>query len=147
MTAALDGTPRAQRYDVPKPKRILIVDDEDAILFAMGDYFTLRGYEVDAARDVAQAAACIDACPYVVVIADLCLSDLPSAEGLEVASYVRQQRPDTAVVLFTAYGSSHVEAEAKRRGVRVVLRKPQPLAEIERLVAGFAANGGEGRVS
>jgi len=125
-------------------QRILIVDDEDAILFAMRDYFRVRGYEVDAARNAAEAAACIDACPYAVVIADLCLSELRSAEGLEVASYVRRQRPDTAVVLFTANGSSEVEAEAKRQGVRVVLKKPQPLADIERLVSELAANLREG---
>ncbi len=113
----------------------------------MRDYFTVRGYEVDAARDVTQAAACVDARSYAVVIADLCLSELPSAEGLELARYVRKQRPETVVVMFTAYGSPEVEAEAKRHGVLVVLRKPQPLAEIERLVSGLATKEREGRVS
>lgn len=145
--APADGTQRARKQSMPTPKRILIVDDEDAILFAMCDYFTLHGYEVDAARDVTQAAACLDACRYAVVIADVCLSELPSADGLEVARYVRKRRPETAVVLFTAYGSSEVEAEARRHGVRVVLRKPQPLAEIERLISRLVANGREGRVS
>ena len=132
---------------MPTPKRILIVDDEDAILFAMRDYFTVRGYDVDAARDVTQAVAFLDTCCYAVVIADLCLSELPSVEGLEVASYVRKRHPETAVLLFTAHGPPEVEAEAKRRGVRVVLRKPQLLTEIERLVSALVADGRQERVS
>jgi DNA-binding NtrC family response regulator len=119
---------------VCSPRRILIVDDEDAIRFAMRDYFTLRGYEVDSARDLDEAAARLDAKRYAVVVADLCLSKMPSAEGLEVAARVRSSSPGTAVILFTAYGSPEVDAEARRRGVSVVLRKPQPLIEVERWI-------------
>lgn len=119
-------------------QRILIVDDEDAILFAMRDYFTVRGYQVDAARGVAEAVMCLDTSPYVAVIADLCLSEMPSAEGLEVAAHVQRSAPGTPVILFTAYGSPEVEAEARRHGVRAVLRKPQPLMEVEQLIRRLA---------
>lgn len=119
-------------------QRILIVDDEDAILFAMRDYFTVRGYEVDAARDVAEAVSRLDACVYAAVIADLCLTGMPSAEGLDVAAHARQSSPGTPVILFTAYGSPEIEAEARRQGVVAVLKKPQPLMEVERLVRGLA---------
>jgi DNA-binding NtrC family response regulator len=124
------------------PQRILIVDDEEAILFAVQDYFTLRGYEVDAARDVAEAIARLDTSVYAAVIADLCLSEMPSAEGLDVAAYVRQSAPSTPVILFTAYGSPEVEAEARRQGVVAVLRKPQPLIEVERLLRARARKCG-----
>lgn len=123
-------------------RRILIVDDEDAILFAMRDYFTLRGYEVDAARDVDEAAACLGAHAYAVVVADLCLSEMPSAEGLDVAAYVQESYPNTAVILFTAYGSPEVETEARRRGVCAVLKKPQPLVEVERWIRTVATECG-----
>lgn len=114
--------------------RILIVDDEDAILFAMRDYLTLRGYDVDGARDLQEASTQLDSHRYAVVVADLCLSEMPSAEGLEVAARVKSASPGTAVILFTAYGSPEVEAEARRRGVCVVLEKPQPLSEVERWI-------------
>jgi DNA-binding response OmpR family regulator len=116
------------------PQRILIVDDEDAILFAMRDYFTVRGYEVDAARDVAEAVACLDTSTYTAVIADLCLSGMPGAEGLDVAEHARRAASGTPVILFTAYGSPEIESEARRRGVLAVLKKPQPLVEVERLI-------------
>ena len=38
-------------------ERILLVDDEQAILFAMRDYFTAYGYEVDCSREVEEAEA------------------------------------------------------------------------------------------
>jgi DNA-binding NtrC family response regulator len=119
-------------------QRILIVDDEEAILFAMRDYFTVRGYDVDAARDVAEAVTHLGTFTYAAVIADLCLSEMPSAEGLEVAAYVKRLSPSTPVILFTAYGSLEVEAEARRHGVLAVLKKPQPLIEVERLLRGLA---------
>jgi DNA-binding NtrC family response regulator len=115
-------------------QRILIVDDEDAILFAMRDYFTVRGYEVDAARDVAEAVMHLGTSAYAAVIADLCLSEMPSAEGLDVVAYVKRLSPSTPVILFTAYGSAEVEAEARRRGVLAVLMKPRSLSELERLI-------------
>ncbi len=132
------GTAPAQRVSVHEPRRILIVDDEDAILFAMRDYFTLRGYDVDTARDVTDAAAHLRAHAYAVVVADLCLGEMPSAEGLDVAACVQASCPDTPVILFTAYGSPEIEAEARRRGVLTVLKKPQPLTEVERLIRSAA---------
>jgi DNA-binding NtrC family response regulator len=123
---------------VREPRRILIVDDEEAILFAMRDYFTLRGYEVDTARGVDEAMTRVDTHAYAAVVADLCLSEMPSAEGLDVAGYVRQSRPSTRVILFTAYGSPEIEAEARRRGVLAVLKKPQALTDIERLIRSVA---------
>lgn len=119
-------------------QRILIVDDEEAILFAMRDYFTLRGYEVDAARDAPEAVRRLDAHTYAAVVVDLCLSEMPSVEGLDVAAYVRQSCPSTRVILFTAYGSPEIEAEAHRRGVLAVLRKPQALMDVERLIRSVA---------
>jgi DNA-binding NtrC family response regulator len=121
-------------------RRILIVDDEDAIRFAMRDYFTVRGYQVDAARDVAEARVCLDRSVYAAVIADLCLTEMPSAEGLDVAAHARRSAPGTPVILFTAYGSPEVEAEARRHGVLAVLRKPQPLMEVERLIRTLASS-------
>ena len=125
------------------PQRILIVDDEDVIVFAMRDYFTVRGYQVDAARDVAEAVTCLNTSVYAAVIADLCLTEMPSAEGLDVAAHARRSAPGTPVILFTAYGSPEIEAEAQRHGVFAVLKKPQPLMEVERLIQTLAPSRGD----
>ena len=59
--------------------------------------------------------------------------------GLDLVAHVRQAYPKTRTVLLSAYGSSHVEQEAKRLGVDAFLHKPQPLAEIVKIVYGVVA--------
>jgi DNA-binding NtrC family response regulator len=125
------GTPSALVPDAmlkPTP-RLLFVDDEETILFAVQDYFVPQGYEVDAALDVDKAEALLAEHAYAVVVVDLCLGPGKETAGLELVSRVRDRHPATAVVLFTAYGGPHIECEARRRGA-VLLEKPLPLPVI-----------------
>ena len=119
--------------------RMLIVDDEEPILFAMRAYFTKRGYAVDCAREREEAEALLAAGEYAVVIADLRLTGTHGAEGLEILGFVRRRWPRTRLVLLTAYGSSELELEARRRGADAFLHKPKSLPDVERLVAGLLA--------
>src|SRR5215212_2538352 len=86
------------------PRRMLIVDDEEAILFAMEEYFTTRGYQVSCARELEEAQALLSFAQYDVVIADLRLTGINGAEGLELLSFVRACSPRTKILLLTAYG-------------------------------------------
>src|SRR5262249_13908910 len=116
---------------------ILIVDDEETILFAMRDYLTASGGEVDYAQDLDEAGALVFAHHYALVIADLWLSGLWGAEGLENVSPRRKRSPGTRVVVLTAYGTQETESEALRRGADAVLRKPKPLNQILQIVSGL----------
>ena len=117
--------------------RMLFVDDEESILFAVRDYFVPQGYEVDAARDADEAEGLLAQKVYAVVVIDLRLGPGNGTFGLELIRHVRESHPATAVVLFTAYATPEVEREARRQGA-VFLEKPVPLATIrtaiERLV-------------
>ena len=53
---------------------LLIVDDEEIILFAMCEYFTMRGYEVECALEVDQPKALLVQARYALVILDLLVS-------------------------------------------------------------------------
>lgn len=109
--------------------RVLFVDDEETILFAVQDYFVAQGYEVDAALDVDKAQALLAERVYGVVVIDLCLGPGKERAGLELMSHVRERHPATAVVLFTAYGGPTIEREARQRGA-AFLEKPVPLPAI-----------------
>jgi len=115
-------------------KRLLIVDDETSILFALKRYFTRVGFDVDCARELEEAEALAAHTPYNIVIADLSLSGSGSAEGLEIIRYVRRMCPNARVILFTGHGSPAVEKEAYKRGADAFLQKPQPLAELASLI-------------
>lgn len=116
------------------PHRILLVDDQPSILFAMSEYLAARDYVVDCAHDREEAVALLQRHAYGVVIADLRLTPALDDDGLDVLSAVRKRSPVTRTILLTAYGSPAVERDAHLRGADVVLQKPQPLSEIARLV-------------
>lgn len=118
-------------------KRILLVDDEESILFALRRYFTRLGFEVACARELEEAEALLANDDYAVVIADLSLTDNGSTEGLEVIRFSRLRSPETRVILLTAYGSPEIEREAMRRGIDAFLHKPKPLPEIAAIVHNF----------
>jgi DNA-binding response OmpR family regulator len=113
---------------------LLIVDDEEAALFAMREYFGALGYEVDCASELGAAQQLLSARRYGVVIADLRLTPCGGTEGLELIAGVRERSPSTRTILLTAYGSPEVEAKARELGIDALLDKPQPLPQIARLV-------------
>ncbi len=122
-------------------QKILVVDDEESILFAMRNYFDHLGYDVDCAREREEAEALLGSVEYACVIADLRLSAAHGADGLEVLAQVRQRCPATRIIILTAYGSPAVETEARRRGVDAFLHKPRPLADVARVVKGLVGGG------
>ncbi len=125
--------------------RLLLVDDEEAILFAMGDFLLRSGYQVDRANSRAAAEDLIAGSSYALAIVDLRLGAEEPRGGLELLRQIRKSSPHTRTILLTAYGSSEVEAEATAVGADLLLSKPQPLTRIARevstLLAGSAANG------
>jgi len=116
------------------PLRILLVDDEESIVRAMTDYLETYEWVVDSASDFDSARSMLDSHRYAVVIADLRLSPQEAIAGLDVIGHVRKVAPETKTILLTAYGSAHVEEEARRLGVDAFLQKPKPLAELARTV-------------
>lgn len=122
-------------------KRLLIVEDEPAILYALQLFFRNQGFQVDTSSEREEAEGLVASRSYAAIIADLRLSDSRGAEGLEIASFARERSPDTKVLLLTAYGSPEIETEAWRRGVHAVLHKPQPLAVIAEAISSLLAPG------
>ncbi|HXO22324.1 MAG TPA: response regulator [Thermoanaerobaculia bacterium] len=114
--------------------KILIVEDEDSISFALRRFLSMRGFDVDCASELEEAQALVAHVPYAAVVADLRLTCVHGAEGLEMISHVRKHAPGTRTILLTAYGSPEIEAEARSRGVDAVLPKPQPLGELADLL-------------
>ncbi len=116
-------------------RRLLIVDDEEAILFAMVDFLTRSGYQVDRASSRTEAERLLAADSYELVILDLRLGATEPRAGLDLLRRVRESRPQAQTILLTAYGSTEVEAELATLGAGRLLSKPQPLARIAEEVA------------
>jgi CheY-like chemotaxis protein len=127
----------AQRAPRRPPQRMLVIDDEEPILFAAREYFSSLGFEVDCATELEEAQALLAHVEYAIVIADLRLTGIYGTEGLAVVRDVRERCPQTRILLLTAYGSPAVEEEARRLGVDGFLQKPKPLPDVAQIVFGL----------
>lgn len=117
----------------PTAPSILLVDDEDAILFALQDYLSAVGWRVATAASAEAAEELLGSTRFAIAVVDLRLSPADDEHaGLEVVRSIRRRSPETRVVVLTAYGSSTVEAEARALGIDSLLAKPQPLPALER---------------
>ena len=111
-----------------KPHRLLLVDDQQAVLFAMGDYLSWAGFQVDMASALEEAQALLNGRKYAAVVADLRLVGNDPRPGLEVIRTARNLSNKTRIVLLS--GAPVDEATARRCGADAVLQKPKPLQEV-----------------
>jgi DNA-binding NarL/FixJ family response regulator len=139
-----------QRRDVKRPvgneradgpRRLLILDDEEAVLLPLARYFSELDFDVVTSSEPEEAEALLECERFDTVILDLGLTRF-GREGLEVLSSIRASHPWLPVIVFSAYICPEVEDEARRLGVDAVLGKPQPLEElalvVEKLLGGRA---------
>jgi len=111
--------------------RLLLFDDDAAIVAVVKRYFDGRGWQVDTATDAAEALRIVESAPpFEAVICDLHFTPARHAEGFEIVARARAARPSAAVVLFTASAEEAVRLEALRRGADDVVTKPAPLAAL-----------------
>ena len=121
--------------------RLLVVDDEALITFAMSRYFRALGFEVDCASEQAEAERLLAERCYDVVIADLRLSGLGSTEGLHVIAGARERCPRARAVLLTSYGSPAIESAARSCGAAATILKPIALPQLAEVVSGLVRDG------
>jgi two-component system OmpR family response regulator len=126
-------TPNPDNQQRTPTRRILLLDDETAILKPMGRFFAKLGYAVDMASEAEEAEALISHRRYDLAILDLRLTKFSDAAGLDVLREIRKRDHWTSVIILSAYASPAAEAEAVRLGADAVLRKPQPLGDLSEL--------------
>lgn len=120
-------------------KRVLLLDDEEAVLVPTARYFRGLGCAVDVAREPEEAEALVHHRRYDLAILDLRVTRFGGTEGLEVLREIRRRDQKTSVILLSAYISPEVEEEARNLGADGMLRKPQPLPDLAHLA--FALMG------
>jgi DNA-binding response OmpR family regulator len=104
-----------------KPASILIVDDEENLRRTLAMILQREGYVVTTAATVQEARQCLHAGGFDLVFLDL---KLPDASGLTLLPDMRNQYPDTLVLILTAHDKLGVALEAVRGGARDYLLKP-----------------------
>jgi len=121
--------------------RILIVDDETALLRAISDYLTCCGFQCECASEVAEAIALLAHLPFDIVVTDVYLSAVPQADGFSVVSFVRERALPARIVVMTAHDTPEVQNEAERLSADVFLLKPVPLPRLVQILVTLTAAG------
>lgn len=85
-------------------RRILLVDDDLAVLLTLKAVLELHGFEVETAGSSAEAFGRLESGVYHMVISDLRMET--EEAGLEVLRTARRQAYDPATALLTAYPPS-----------------------------------------
>ncbi len=111
--------------------RLLIVDDERNIRRNLVAFFESCGHDASGAASAGEALRILDE-----NIVDLVLTDFRMAEmnGLELLREVKRRRPETLVILMTAYATVENAVVAIKAGAYDYVTKPFSLTQIQHVV-------------
>jgi two-component system, OmpR family, response regulator ResD len=106
--------------------KLLIVDDNPAILQVLSAIITHFGHGVDEAGDGLEAVRLLEQCRYDVVVTD---ADMPRFDGVQLCKFLKAKLPDIHIVGMSGDLSSLKELE--NAGADICLPKPFGLKEFQ----------------
>ena len=110
--------------------KVLVVDDTDHVRKMLVDMLELDGFDVvGQAGSGTEAVGIADTTEPDVIVMDY---KMPGMDGLSAARAVREARPEQAIILYTAYLDSKLEAEARAAGIALCIGKVEGLNQLER---------------
>ena len=109
-----------------RKNRLLVVDDEEAILYAYKKLFGAprMGMLVDTASSMEEAAIFLGKHKYNVVLTDLRLGINDDRSGFQLIRSIKERDKSVKIILVTAYGSMEVKKLSYEVGVDYYLEKP-----------------------
>jgi CheY-like chemotaxis protein len=123
-------------------QRVLVVDDEEALLAVTAEVLQRLGYQPRIFSDSRQALAAFEADPAGL---DAVITDevMPHLTGTELAQSLHRQRPELPVLLVSGYIGPMMAERAAAAGIAEILKKPVQSREfasaLARVLAGAAA--------
>ncbi len=106
--------------NAPRP-RLLVVDDDAAAVESLREIFDREGFGVRTASSGEEGLDVLRSEDFDVVLADL---RMPGMDGMDLLRAVKALRPDTEVVIMTAFGTIERAVEAMREGAYDFVTKP-----------------------
>ncbi len=104
-----------------KSMHIMIVDDDMIVRESFYHWFKRAGYAVEAASSGFEALAKMEKTVFDLLFVDI---KMPKMSGIELLEKVKQDYPDTFVVIITAFGSIETAVDAMKMGASDYMLKP-----------------------
>lgn len=108
-------------------KRVLVVDDEEALRTVLSGELASEGYHVGTAADGEEAVAAIQKENYDLILLDI---KMPGKNGFEVLKFVKEKHPKTKVVMLTGFADLKNAIESKKLGAEDFVSKPYDLVDL-----------------
>jgi len=105
--------------------RVLLVDDEPALLFTLKELLKARGHEAALARSSREALALVEGVDAVVT--DFAM---PEMDGVQLLQELQERDASLPVVLLTAHGSERIAVRAMKAGAYEYVTKPFDIDEM-----------------
>ena len=102
-------------------EKILLVDDDPGISWALGRFLTRDGFKVATCSDGGDAIELLEKEPFDVVVTDV---QMPRVNGLAVVEWVHKNSPKTLTVVMTGFGSQSVRKVSMQKGAFQYIEKP-----------------------
>jgi DNA-binding NtrC family response regulator len=112
--------------------RVVVIDDEQDAAAALETLLREDGYEISRAHDGRLGLTLIEKSDPDVVLTDL---RMPGMDGLDLLARIKEMRPETMVILMTAYGTVKTAVKAMKLGAEDYLAKPIDFEELEVVLA------------
>ncbi|MFM2112160.1 MAG: hypothetical protein RLZZ271_820 [Pseudomonadota bacterium] len=123
----------------PVPSRVLVVDDEPDLRTLYEMALLREGYEVCAARDLAEARSALEDQGFDLLLTDM---RLPDGLGLALLQEVAISQGAMKCIVITAYGSAENAVQALKAGAFDYLTKPVDLQRLRQVVKSALEGGG-----
>ncbi len=118
------------------PLRVLVVDDEEELVFALIERLRLRGIEAEGVVSGVHALRKIEQEAFDVVVLDV---KMPGLSGMETMRWIKQEHPQTQVILVTGHGAANDARDSIAEGVFDYLVKPVPIQQLLKRIRDAAA--------
>ena len=100
---------------------ILIVDDEESVRDSLFNWFTEDGYRVESAENAKKALTMLESESFDIILADI---KMPGMDGLEMLRRIKSLKPDSIVIVMTAFATVDTAVKALKDGAFDYVTKP-----------------------
>ena len=108
--------------------RILVVEDEQTQLRTLAGFLEKKGFSTETASSGEQALELIGKKSFDLVLTD---QKMEGISGLELLERVKQENPETEVIVLTAFGDVRSAVQATKEGAYDYLTKPVDLEALD----------------
>jgi DNA-binding response OmpR family regulator len=110
-----------------KSKHILIVEDDESILFGLQDILESKGYQISTASNGIEGFKLASSEPIDLLLLDIML---PGMNGLEICKRIRKEKLKLPIVMLTAKSSEMDKISGLDYGADDYITKPFSLSEL-----------------